>query len=298
MRQFYKILAVLFLITACTDEEVAELTRIKSSFDSPFPKRTKNLTWTLGNEFSLKHENDTLDFKVSFDKEHGENFIINEKTKDTVFSGTVCKYRGLYYFNRQLNDTTFWIYAVKIENGTIRGLQSEWIQMMAWDSKFENLLTNQDKAKTKKSPILKYVDSKKDIIRLTPDKKEMKKFYESIIDSLPADTLIGWIEPIPDTEIEQEIATADLEETENDNLEIIKKLYPNPAKDNVTLNLSNTGTFQYGIFDINGRLINSGQLTNKTNNIDISEYNSGTYFVRVYPADREEIETIKLIIEN
>ncbi len=294
MKKFYQILIVLFLISACTDSNYG----IKSSFDRPFPKRTKNLTCTLGNEFSLRIENDTLNFKVTFNRKNRENFIIQENTNDTLFAGTVCKYRGLYYFNSQLNDTTYWIYAIKIENGTIRGLNSGWIQMAAWDSKFENLLKKPDKAKINKSPILNYVDSIKGIIRLTPDKKEMKKFYEVIIDSLPAYTLIDWHEPIQEIEIEQEITTKDLKETDNDNLEIIVNLYPNPAKDHVTLNIRDIGTFQYCIYDNNGQLIYSGQLTNKMNNIDISDYNSGIYFVRVYPADKEEIETVKLIIEK
>lgn len=294
MKRIYQIL-VLFLLVGCGDADLAELLNVKSSFDSPFPKRTKNLTWALGDEFSIKQGNDTIDFKVLFDKEKRENFIINKQTEDTIFSGTVCKYRGLYYFNEQLNDTTYWIYALKIENGTIKGLESEWIQMMAWDSKFENILSNQDEVKTNKSSVLKYIDSEKNIIRLTPNKKGMKSFYESIIDSLPTDTIISRTMPIPVTEVEQEIT--DIKEI-NNNLELISKLYPNPAKDNVTLNLTILGTLKYGIFDINGKLVSDGQLTDKTNNINLSGFNSGTYFIRVYPNDNEELETVKLIIKK
>ena len=283
-------------MAACSEGDVAEFLTVKSSFESPFPKRSKNLTWKLGDEFTLKHKNDTLDFKVKFDSENRHNFIIQKQTNDTVFAGTVSKFRGLYYFNRQLNDTTYWIYAVKIENGTIQGLQTEWIQMKAWDSEFDNLLTKSDKPIKSNSLVLKYVDRQRKIIRLTPDKDAMRYFYESIIDSLPADTLIDWYEPVSNSEIEKEITTKDLKESDTNQLEIIGRLYPNPASDNVTLTLKNNKTtFQYGIFDPNGKQVNVGLLTKTTNNIDISELTSGSYFIRVYSSYGEVSETIKLI---
>ena len=253
------------------------------------------MTWKLGDEFSVQRGNDTLNIQVKFDKANRYNYLIQKQTNDTIFAGTVSRYRGLYYFSRQVDDTTHWIHAMEIGNGAIKGLKSEWIQMLALDSEFDDLLTDQNKTENFKSPILKYVDHEKEIIRLTPDKKAMREFYESIIDSLPADTLIHLKEPTLNTEIEEESATTVLNTTDKEQLEIIDKIYPNPADQNVTLALKDKGIFRYSIFDNNGKLAIKGQLSKSINNIDISELKSGTYFFKVYPADREQVETIKLI---
>jgi len=289
------ILLIYSLLASCSD--TGEFLGIKSSFDSPFPKRNKNLTYALGDEFSIKRGKDTIDFKVTFRKSDRQNFIIEQPNQDTIFAGTVCKYRGLYYFNIQLNDTTYWIYAIAITDQAIKGLQTEWFQMLGWDDEFEFWLTPPGQEKFNKRPsIIKYANPEKQIIRLTPDKKEMKKFYSTLIDSLPADTLVNWTVPITNVEIEKEIT--DIQETSTDQFEIISKLYPNPANDYCNLELYETEKYQFGIFDINGRLVNSGVLVDKLNKIDLSDLSSGSYFMRVYPADREDTETIKLIIEN
>lgn len=297
MRSYFITLIVPFILLSCLDseEEVFEVFPM-SSFDSPFPDRTKNLTWTLGSEFTLKQENDTLNYIVLFEKKSRQNFIINEKTNDTIFAGTVCKYKGLFYFNSQLNDSTYWIHAVKIENGTIRGLQTEREQMFAWDSEFEDSVLDSNDINSKKSPVLKYIDRQNNIIRLTPNKKEMQKFYESIISDFPADTFINWIVPISDSTIDQNISKSELNGMENSELELISKIYPNPAVDFVTIKLSRTGVFEFGIFDENGKLLQQGKLLTEITEIKLSELENGTYFIRVYPADHEEVETVKLII--
>jgi len=289
------ILLIYSLLASCSD--TGEFLGIKSSFDSPFPKRNKNLTYALGDEFSIKRGKDTIDFKVTFRKSDRQNFIIEQPNQDTIFAGTVCKYRGLYYLNIQLNDTTYWIYAIEITDQVIKGLQTGWFQMLGWDDEFEFWLSPPGQEEFNKRPaIIKYANPEKQIIRLTPDKKEMKKFYSTLIDSLPADTLVNWTVPITNVEIEKEIT--DIQETSTDQFEIISKLYPNPANDYCNLELYETEKYQFGIFDINGRLVNSGVLVDKLNKIDLSDLSSGSYFMRVYPADRADTETIKLIIEN
>jgi len=289
------ILLIYSLLASCSDTD--GFLGIKSSFDSPFPKRNKNLTYALGDEFSIKRGKDTIDFKVTFRKSDRQNFIIEQPNQDTIFAGTVCKYRGLYYLNTQLNDTTYWIYAIEITDQVIIGLQTGWFQMLGWDDEFEFWLSPPGQEELNQRPtIIKYANPEKQIIRLTPDKKEMKKFYSTLIDSLPADTLVNWTVPITNVEIEKEIA--DIQETSTDQFEIISKLYPNPANDYCNVELYETEKYQFGIFDINGRLVNSGELMGKLNKIDLSDLSSGSYFMRVYPADSEDTETIKLIIKN
>lgn len=282
MRKLYLILIIGFLMTACTDGDLANRRTVKSSFDSPFEKRTKNLTWKLGDEFLIKHNKDTK-----------QNLIIQKSSKDTIFAGLISKYKGLYYFNQQLNDTSYWIYAVKIEEGFIRGLNSGWFQMLAWDNEFEGLLMHPEGTSNIISPVLKYIDTNNQIIRLTPEKKTMRTFYEAIIDSLPADTLIDWYQSSQDDEREE--TEAELQKTTPARTSIIEKFYPNPATNNVIFMLATEGSILYEIFDMNGSLVITGQMTSIINNIDISDLKRGTYFVSIYRKDSEEVETVKLI---
>lgn len=67
---------------------------------------------------------------------------------------------------------------------------------------------------------------------------------------------------------------------------ILAKLYPNPAKDNIQLNIENAGNMNYTIkiYDILGREITPvfNQIyTGKTYDISTSAWNSGTYFLRI-----------------
>ena len=265
--------------------------KIKSGFDQAFPKRKKNIKWALGEEFALRILDDTINYLVRFHRPDRKNFIIDKKRGDTIFSGIVSKYRGLYYFSEQIDDTTYWIHAVKIQNNTIKGLGTGWYQMMAWDKKFEHLLENPDRQAILKSPVLKYIDREKKIIRLTPDKKALKEFYEPLLDSLPADTLIYRNISFPEVKIEENISVENI-------AEIISGLYPNPAKDYVKIMLHDEDLFQYAIYDISGKLIKKGKLAAQTNEIDVSALHNGSYFISIYPGDKQDTETVKLIIEK
>ena len=260
----------------------------KSSFDNPFPKRTKNLTYILGEKFLITDGKDTIKYNVFFRKPDRYNIIVDQLANDTIFSGTVCQYKGLYYFNEQINDTAYWIYAVEINYETIKGLNTGWEQMFLLDEIIE---------KGEHKNIVKFIDKEKDIIILRPDKIELRKIYTSIIDSLPAYTLIEWEPKLTGKEnIEKE--RTEIVQTDIDEFEIISKIYPNPAKDHCTLVLQENNHFKFDILDNSGRIITSGQLNNRINRIDLSNFSNGIYLIRVHTADTKGMETIKLVIEK
>ena len=78
-------------------------------------------------------------------------------------------------------------------------------------------------------------------------------------------------------------------------------LYPNPARDNFTLelNASQAGEISMAIYNINGALIRTKnvQLTEGNNliNEDISSLASGIYFVQIYSSSNEEPVVKKLV---
>jgi hypothetical protein len=70
-------------------------------------------------------------------------------------------------------------------------------------------------------------------------------------------------------------------------------LWPNPAKDFITLNISTTNNYQIEIFNATGNLLL--RETNKSE-IDVSTLSSGVYIVRVF--DAENYHTTRLVIER
>ena len=64
-------------------------------------------------------------------------------------------------------------------------------------------------------------------------------------------------------------------------------LYPNPAKENVTISFNNveTGNYELTIEDVKGQKVVNEVITVKNSNsqreINISEFESGVYFVRL-----------------
>jgi glucose/arabinose dehydrogenase len=63
-------------------------------------------------------------------------------------------------------------------------------------------------------------------------------------------------------------------------------LYPNPAREFVNLNFENLNISEVSIIDLNGNFINTFEnLNNKNLQIDVSNYSSGVYFVKLTNAN-------------
>ena len=75
-------------------------------------------------------------------------------------------------------------------------------------------------------------------------------------------------------------------------------LYPNPAKQTVNISLAQvSGSANVSVFDINGRLIITKEISLETTaSLDISQVSTGVYLVQV-TAQEGFIKTTKLIIE-
>ncbi|MBV7267884.1 T9SS type A sorting domain-containing protein [Winogradskyella luteola] len=81
--------------------------------------------------------------------------------------------------------------------------------------------------------------------------------------------------------------------------ELTKKIniYPNPAKNSITINYEfQTNDSKIIIYDLSGRLVNQTMLSNNNNIIDISGLNSGVYIVNLIEDDTKT-GFKKLIVE-
>ena len=270
------ILTIIFALTSCG----GNLNEPNITFDSQFPKRNKNLANILGDELKIKSGEDTLIYKITSSKNN--NLIINSKTRDTVFFGTVSKFRGLYYFNEQLNDSSYWIYAVKISDNLIYGLNTAGAQLYYVDQAIKN--GNNRK-------LIKYINSDTSVIRLHPYKRELKKLFSSIISNFLPDTILNYQE----TYSKIQDATSTLTVIDPEDFNYISKAYPNPTKDilNIELQQKSKSTFQ--LTNLSGKIVLQGQLNEIINKIDISKQQIGVYALTIVNTAEEEKETIKII---
>lgn len=71
--------------------------------------------------------------------------------------------------------------------------------------------------------------------------------------------------------------------------------YPNPTGAQLNIDLPEMdGTYQYLLQDITGKLIKKDVLPSTKNNIDLSAYDSGVYFMKVVKDDKRSL-TVKII---
>ena len=80
--------------------------------------------------------------------------------------------------------------------------------------------------------------------------------------------------------------------TNNADLSRKIQLYPNPTRDEINVkNLSLLNNTSFKIFNVSGKMMSSGILTN--NKLNVSQFNSGLYFMTIVTNDT--VETVKFI---
>ena len=276
MKIFRRFLWLTMLLSSCNAGE--EILFPKTTFVGPFPKRNLDLTTILGSNLTIKSGKDTLTLTIHAFKNY--NFILNSKTGDTVFKGTACKYRGLYYFNQQLNDTSYWIYAVKLSDNLLYGLKTAREQTLLIDRAIEN-------GQYKK--LIRYRGAEN--IRLYPDKRELKNLFASITDSIQPDTIIQFhnaAQAFADT-------TRTIYPVDPEDFEYLAKVYPNPATHFVNIELQQKNKLIYQLTDIRGKAVLQAQFTETENRIDISRLPSGIYYLTLINQAGNQKETVKII---
>lgn len=287
MLKFFSFLLLPFLLNSC-GEGNPMLIMPKSTFDAPFPKRNRDLSRVLGSNLKIWNGYDTLDLKLSSTKTH--NLIVNKSTGDTLLYGPVSKYRGLYFCSYQYTDTSYWITAIKIQGNLVYGLSSPLDQMYLVDSLVE---------KGQCTAMLKYMDSEH--YRLHPDKKEMRKIYAQIMKGVIPDTIVDKetgahpkLDEIVSPELfdpEQTIAAIDPEDFVH-----FSKAYPNPAKDNVTIELQQKGKVSYTLSSMSGQVVRSGEFTDVRNALNLEGIPGGVYYLAIYSAEENLQERIPIIV--
>lgn len=80
-------------------------------------------------------------------------------------------------------------------------------------------------------------------------------------------------------------------------LNISLSVFPNPTADNLTLQISdyNKDKLSYQLFDMNGKLLNNGQVTASQTQINTANLPPATYFIYVVTQKNKKIQSFKII---
>lgn len=266
----------------CKQDEIATKDSIRSSikftFDAPFPKRNRKLTHILGDTLHVYWKCGQTTYKVISTRKY--NLIIDTEFGDTIFKGTVCKYRDLFYFSEKIDDTSYRIFALNITDSLIYGLQ-HYYQYAQIDSLI-------DRGKYPK--LVKFINQDKTTIRLQPDKKELRKLYSSILSkTTPFEIIKTTTDDEASTQQDDIVAPI-----EPDDFDMIANVYPNPVVDMLTVELQQQVSATYHLSDLNGKILLKGQLNTIKNKIDMGDLAGSIYLLTIIGSD-QQIETVKII---
>jgi hypothetical protein len=91
-----------------------------------------------------------------------------------------------------------------------------------------------------------------------------------------------------------EIFTVGIKETE---LNISLSVFPNPTADNLTLQISdyNNEKLSYQLYDMQGKLLDNGQVTAKQTLMNTSSLSPATYFINVVNQKNKQVQSFKII---
>lgn len=91
-----------------------------------------------------------------------------------------------------------------------------------------------------------------------------------------------------------EIFTVGINETE---LTISLSVFPNPTVDDLTLQISdyNNEKLSYQLYDMQGKLLNTGNVTANQTKINTSSLPAATYFINVVNQKKRKVQSFKII---
>jgi hypothetical protein len=80
-------------------------------------------------------------------------------------------------------------------------------------------------------------------------------------------------------------------------MNISLSVFPNPTTDNLTLKISdyNNQNLKYQLFDMNGKVLNNGEVSSSQTQINTTSLPSSTYFINVVNQENKQVQSFKII---
>ena len=251
-------------------------------FVEPIKGRTINLSNKVGKSFQIVRENDTIKYSLFFDKSTDYNYLVKSDA-DTVFIGTVTKRNELFLLNRPLKNGKFAIHALKFTDSTVTGLESEWSQ--------SNIINN-------KLDSGKYTNLIADTVgvnTIQAKKKDGKEIFRFVIEQLEPEKLISYeLDYLTDNFEKDTLISKSKNQIITEKV-LIKKVYPNPFTDNITIELTEKAPYVFKVFDVNGKHIKTSKLNTDNMKMKLSNLKSGYYILKILAPNTELLDEIKLV---
>ncbi|MFB6257917.1 MAG: T9SS type A sorting domain-containing protein [Flavobacteriales bacterium] len=242
----------------------------------------------MGERFALLKNGDTALYRLSFNRSDRYNSIVKMPEQDTVFYGTVSKYKGLYFLNERRPNARFWIGAIEIEKGLFQGTP----KIHGLGTLREQMHHLEEKVRAGKlNHLVKEGHGSEEKILLRPEESSLYQVYSSILDSIPPDTLVDTDESSVPSDDGKEKLFPDKKEAS-----IVKKFYPNPAREECHLVMREKGSWNYLLVDMQGKKKREASFEGERTRIDISHLKAGTYVLRIWDRKgKKKEERLKLI---
>lgn len=251
-------------------------------FAEPIKGRTINLSNKVGESFQIARDNGTINYSLYFDKSTDYNYLVKSDT-DTVFIGTVTKRNELFLLNRPLKNGKFAIHALKFTDSTVIGLETEWLQ--------SNLINDRLNSGKYSNLIVDTVG----VNTVQAKKKDGKEIFRFVIEQLEPEKLISFELDYLTDNFEKDTLISKSENQLITEKVLIKKVYPNPFTDNITIELTEKAPYVFKVFNVNGKHIKTSKLNTDNIKMELPNLKSGYYILKVLAPNTELLDEIKLL---
>jgi hypothetical protein len=252
------------------------------AFEEPIKGQTINLSNRVGDSFQIIRDNDTIRYSLYFDKSTNFNYLV-KPNNDTVFIGTVTKRKELFLLSRLLKSGKFAIHALKFTDSTVTGLETEWLQ---------SIIINKELANGKYTNL---ITDTVGITTINAKKKDGKEIFRDVIKQLEAEKLIVPKAVLLTDHYEEDYLNIDSDIHPISKAGLIKKVYPNPFTDNITVELTKKAPYVFIVNDLNGKRIKTSKLNTDKIKIDLPNLKPGFYTLNIVNIDFELVDKIKLV---
>ena len=253
----------------------------KVEFKETTKGRKINLSQKLGNTFSIVRHNDTIEYKLTYDKVTGQNYLMDDKL-DTLFYGTITKRNELFLLNRKLSNKNYSIHALRFTDSSVTGLGTENLQLA--------LIKKELKKEQNQYLLMDTTDSY--LVKL--NRKEGKNFFRKAMEQLTPEVRIGGKKMMHLSSAEKGKIDTNMKELKVNLNVLIDKVYPNPFKNQVTVLLNKEASYVFKMFDKNGQLIKVIKKNTDKQIIDLVGNASGYYFLKVLDSKSLLLDEFKL----
>jgi hypothetical protein len=282
--RFLYLLATLFL-TGCQGAEKPEIP--DCFFTTSFPRRFLNPEKVLGSPFIITEGNDTVKYIFRFDRSTRSSSVLIIRSKDTSEFNNLYlnRYLGIYFWNKQEEENHWKIAAFTLTDTTADNFSDAIVfnnnQFLSNASGTEH---GKPLVKEKSSYQIVFEGKKKELYRLFYDQPTDSK--SRIINTNPSrkDNLKGSTEETENRESEAPDFPSTI------------RVYPNPAKGNVTVSGIKPGHY-IALKNSEGDAVRVVEARNEKEVIDLSGINPGNYYIKLADPDLKTTETFRLTVE-